>query len=275
MQAKPADGHPQRAGVKDERQRGTDNIEGAAVVGESVSGLNLGAVGDHFKNIHKVEERTARNIVLGISAVQWGKGWDKFNRAMPADGSRPQEGLPVVDGVRCQICHDFKARTVEEVERHLYELHSKTEGGLWEHARMQSWGGQGGVDDEYWVVYEGNASEERRVGNDSKGCGGKEENGEDEEWGQMDEEWGQMDEEWEICQAVQDERRELGERSDDSGADKKVFGKRIPEVDLYEEVVRDRVRVGRGGEAFDQDARGREDVGKGGSEWIRAAEGFG
>ncbi|KFZ23656.1 hypothetical protein V502_01872 [Pseudogymnoascus sp. VKM F-4520 (FW-2644)] len=88
---------------------------------------------------------------------------------MPADGSRPLEGLPVVDGVRCQICHDFKARTVGEFEHHLYELHSKTEGGLWEHVRMQSWGWQGGVDDEYWVVDESKDGGEKAAGDEKDG----------------------------------------------------------------------------------------------------------
>lgn len=64
---------------------------------------------------------------------------------------------------------------------------------------------------------------------------------------------------------MQDERRELVERSEDSGGDEKIIGElKIPDVDLYEEGVRGRVGVGRGGEAYDQEAQGREDVGKGG-----------
>lgn len=167
-------------------------------------GLELGSVGDHYKNIHGLKEKNS--IVMAIRAVQLGKGWSKFNQTKPGDGSRPQRGLAVFDGFQCRFCHESKA-AVEDIEHHIYEMHRETEGHIWDAVRVQSWGGKGRGGDDFWVVDESKDRGEKATGYEneegyldefdnevwSEGMSqwGREDLGEWEEW----EEWEEWDEE--------------------------------------------------------------------------------
>jgi hypothetical protein len=154
--------------------------------------VELGSVRTHLVHRHGMKKMEAMGVVRGIRAAQWGKGWEKYSRRMPEDGSRPQEGLAVFDGVRCRFCREFRARTEGKGKEHLWKAGHGIDDDL-EPVRMQSWGGKGGVDEEFWVVDEGKGFEEKSEGM-SEGMS------EEEEWESMSEgEWKGMskEEEWE------------------------------------------------------------------------------
>lgn len=122
-------------------------------VGEGCGvGLELRWVERHMRKSHKLTKNMATRVKRGIRAANWGQVWGKYSMMMPVDGLRPQEGLAVYDGARCQYCHTFRARMAEEVERHSYELHGESRS--WEKVRVQSWGGKGEIGDLYWIVDE-------------------------------------------------------------------------------------------------------------------------
>lgn len=101
---------------------------------------------------------------------------------MPVDGLGPQEGLAVFDGVRCGVC-DAKLRTVKEGKRHLRKAGHGVDRDL-KAVRMQSWGGKGKLNDEYWVVHEGKG---RAVGETENVSKEDYEDGEDEEGDETEE----------------------------------------------------------------------------------------
>ncbi|KFX89285.1 hypothetical protein O988_08687 [Pseudogymnoascus sp. VKM F-3808] len=106
---------------------------------------------------------------MGIRAAQEGKGWDECSKKRPRNGLGPQKGLAVFEGFQCRFCEEPPARTVEDVEHHLYEMHRETEGHIWDEVPVQSWGGKGGVEEECWIVDERKQSEEKKAEGESRG----------------------------------------------------------------------------------------------------------
>lgn len=146
--------------------------------------IELGMVEEHFENVHKSKEHTIKKMVKAIHETQWCYGWDEFNDFMPEDGLRPQEGLAVFGGVRCGVC-DVKLRTVKEGKRHLWKAGHGIEEDL-EAVLMQSWGGKGERNDEFWVVQEGKG---RVVGERDDVSKDDYEDEEEEEGEETEEDW--------------------------------------------------------------------------------------
>lgn len=53
------------------------------------------------------------------------------------NGLGPQKGLKVFKRFQCWFCNELLARTVEEVEDHLYEMYRETEGHIWDEVLVQ------------------------------------------------------------------------------------------------------------------------------------------
>lgn len=131
-------------------------------------GLELGGVEKHLIETHEVEKTLARGIQMGIRAAQEGKGGGECSKRRPRNGLGPQKGLAVFDGFQCRFCEEPPARTVEEVEHHLYVFHKETEGHIWDEVPVQSWGGKGGVEEECWIVDVSKQSEEKNGEGESR-----------------------------------------------------------------------------------------------------------
>ncbi|OBT70705.1 hypothetical protein VF21_10276 [Pseudogymnoascus sp. 05NY08] len=134
-------------------------------------GLELGGVEKHLIKTHRVRETLVGGIQMGICA-QEGKGWDECSKKRLRNGLKPQKGLAVFDGFQCRFCEEPPARTVEEVNDHLYEMHRETEGHIWDKVPVQSWGGKGGVKDECWIVDDSKQSEEKKAEDETMGDNG-------------------------------------------------------------------------------------------------------
>ena len=124
-------------------------------------GLELGGVRIHLKARHKMKKTVALKVQRRLREAGGGQSWGLYEGGRPEDGLRPQEGLAVVDRIRCLNCYSFTARTVREMSRHWLERHEfgevsvweDMEGRLWKRVRMQSWGGRlDGEEEEYWEV---------------------------------------------------------------------------------------------------------------------------
>lgn len=109
------------------------------------------AVQGHLQRKHNVEGVLSKRIADAIGEeVGW--RWRPSNKRLPVNGLGPQKGLEVFKRFQCRFCNELPARTVEEVEHHLYEMHRETEGHIWDEVPVQSWGGEGTY--ECWVVDE-------------------------------------------------------------------------------------------------------------------------
>ncbi|KFX92855.1 hypothetical protein O988_07100 [Pseudogymnoascus sp. VKM F-3808] len=109
------------------------------------------AVQGHLTRKHHVEGVLSKRIAEVIGEeVGW--RWRPSNKRLPVNGLGPQKGLEVFKRFQCRFCNELPARTVEDVEHHLYEMHRETEGHIWDEVPVQSWSGEGG--DESWIVDE-------------------------------------------------------------------------------------------------------------------------
>ncbi|KFZ22890.1 hypothetical protein V502_02635 [Pseudogymnoascus sp. VKM F-4520 (FW-2644)] len=111
------------------------------------------AVQGHLQRRHNVEGGLSKRIA-DVIGEEVGWRWRPSNKRLPVNGLGPQKGLEVFDRFQCRFCNELPARSVEEVEHHLYEMHRETEGHIWDEVRVQSWGGEGRFRDECWVVDE-------------------------------------------------------------------------------------------------------------------------
>ena len=136
-------------------------------------GLELGGVEKHLIETHGVEKTLAMGVQMGIRAAQEGKGWDECSKKRPRNGLGPQKGLAGFEGFQCRFCEEPPARTVEDVEHHLYVFHKETEGHIWDEVRVQSWGGKGRVEEECWIVDESKQREEKKAEDETMGDNGE------------------------------------------------------------------------------------------------------
>lgn len=124
--------------------------------------MELGGVEKHLIETHGVGETLAGGMQMGIRA-QEGKGWVECSKKRPRNGLGPQKGLAVFDGFQCRFCEEPPARTVEDVDHHLWVFHKETEGHIWDEVPVQSWGGKGRVEEECWIVDRSKQSEEKKA----------------------------------------------------------------------------------------------------------------
>ncbi|OBT97559.1 hypothetical protein VE01_04455 [Pseudogymnoascus verrucosus] len=89
------------------------------------------AVQRHLQRRHNVEGVLSKRIA-DVIGEEVGWRWRPSNKRLPVNGLGPQKGLEVFKRFQCRFCNELPARTVEEVEHHLYEMHRETEGHIWD-----------------------------------------------------------------------------------------------------------------------------------------------
>jgi hypothetical protein len=99
------------------------------------------------------------DIVVEASSFIKGLGWERSSmsrEAVPRNGSAPQPGIKVIDGVRCKYCRVFLSTNTMEVKMHWeLERHGASDGRLVELVRIQSWARDDYEQRTYWEVDEG------------------------------------------------------------------------------------------------------------------------
>ena len=118
------------------------------------------AVQRHLQRRHNVGGVLSKRIA-DLIGEEVGWRWRPSNKRLPVNGLGPQKGLEVFMRFQCRFCNELPARTVEEVEDHLYEMHRETEGHTWDEVPVQSWGGEGTY--ECWVVDERKCSGSKAI----------------------------------------------------------------------------------------------------------------
>jgi hypothetical protein len=88
---------------------------------------------------HKVSGDIAEKAAAFIGRLGWERSVGS-RESIPPNGSAPQPGVEVIDGVRCRYCRRFISTDTTEIKRHWeIEKHGDTDGCLVELVRIQSW----------------------------------------------------------------------------------------------------------------------------------------
>ncbi|KAH6667367.1 hypothetical protein B0J14DRAFT_567864 [Halenospora varia] len=108
---------------------------------------------------HLLGHKIPWDLVVEASSFIRGLGWEKplmSRQAVPPNGSAPQPGTKVIDGVRCKYCRVFMSTNTMEVKMHWeLEKHGVSDGCLVELIRLQSWARNDYEQHTYWEVDEG------------------------------------------------------------------------------------------------------------------------